>query len=142
MDKLELQFVHQEILKGIRDIFSAQRNVAQRRIYQEGKERRTKHGTGNTVRGRSGYLMKSLENPAFNVWKGELGNHAHFDYPIYIRFLDMKKHGNFKIYNRQIWGILYGETFRNIRYEFNQEVRDWVDKHLREIMNQLKVNPT
>jgi len=139
MDKLELQFVHQEILKGIRDIFSAQRNVAQRRIYQEGKERRVKQGTGKTVRGRSGYLMQSLENPNFKAWKGGLGNHAHLDYPIYIRFLDMKEHGNFKIYNRQIWGILYGETFRNIRYEFNQEVRDWVDKHLREIMNQLNV---
>lgn len=54
----------------------------------------------------------------------------------------MKEHGNFKIYNRQIWGILYGETFQNIRYEFNQEVRDWINKNLREIMNQLKVNPT
>lgn len=139
MDKLELKFVHQEILKGIRDIFRAQRNVAQRRIYQEGKERRITQGTGKTVRGRSGYLMQSLENPNFKAWKGELGNYAHFDYPIYIRFLDMKEHGNYKIYNRQIWGILYGETFRNIRYEFNQEVRDWIDKHLREIMNQLNV---
>lgn len=142
MDKLELQFVHQEILKGIRDIFSAQRNVAQRRIYQEGQERRVIHGTGKTVRGRSGYLMQSLENPTVNAWAGELSVHAHFDYPIYIRFLDMKEHGNYKIYNRQIWGILYGETFRNIRYEFNQEVRNWVDKHLRDIMNQLKVNQT
>lgn len=140
MNKLELQFIHREILKGLRDIFAAQVNVAKRRIYQEGKERRVKQGSGRTVRGRTGVLMDSLENPRQKVWQGELGNHAHFDYPVYIRFLDMKKHGNYKIYNRQIWGILYGETFRNIRYEFNQEVRDWVDKNLREIMNQLKVN--
>lgn len=142
MDKLELQFIHQEIKKGLRDIFAAQANIAGRRIYQEGKDRRVRQGTGHTVRGRSGALMDSLENPRQKIWQGELGNHAQFEYPIYIRFLDMKEHGNFKIYNRQIWGILYGETFRNIRYEFNQEVRDWVDKHLREIMNQLKVNPT
>lgn len=130
MDKLELQFVHQELLKGIRDIFRAQRNVAQNRIYQVGSERLTVRGTGRTVRGRSGNLMRSLSNPSFKVWKGELGVHAHIDYPIYIRFLDMKEHGNYKIYNRQIWGILYRETFVRIRFEF----RDWLARYNHEIL--------
>lgn len=62
MDKLELQFIHQEIKKGLRDIFAAQANIAGRRIYQEGKDRRVRQGTGHTVRGRSGALMDSLEN--------------------------------------------------------------------------------
>lgn len=128
MDKLELQFVHQELLKGIRDIFRAQRNVAQNRIYQVGSERRTVRGTGRT--GPSGNLMRALSNPSFKVWKGEQGVHAHIDYPIYIRFLDMKEHGNYKIYNRQIWGILYRETFDNIRYEFRSWLEDFMHTKL------------
>ena len=142
MDKLELQFAHQEILRGIKDIFNAQRDIAQHRIYREGRDRRIKQGSGNAVRGRSGLLMKSLENPMYDVWRDQSGSHAHFDYPIYIRFLDMKKHGNFQIYNRQIWGILYGETFRNIRYGFTQEVRDRIDMNLRELMNSIIIDLT
>ena len=142
MEKLELEFIHRELMKGIRDIYKAQRNIAQRRIYQVGKERKTVKGTGKTMRSRSGNLMRALENPSFRVWEEGGGNLAHFKYPIYIRFLDMKNHGDFKIYNRQIWGILYGETFRSIRYEFNQEVRDWIQNNLREIMNQLNVSTT
>lgn len=135
MDRLELQFVHQELLKGIRDIFSAQRAIARSRIYQEGAERRVVHGSGRGVRGRSGRLMQALANPVYDVWRGESGVHAHIDYPIYIRFLDMKRHGNFKIYkiyNRQVWGILYGQTFQNIRYEFRSWVRDFLQTAISE----------
>ena len=39
----------------------------------------------------------------------------------YLRFLDMKAHGNHRIYNRVVYGIL-AETKRRIQYGFTDEV--------------------
>lgn len=132
MEQLELQFIHREITRGLRDIYAAQRNIASSRIYQEGHDRKVRQGSGRTVRGRSLALMAALTHPSDTVWSGTLSVHALLKYPLYIRFLDMKRHGNFKIYNRQIWGILYKETFQNIRYGF----ADWLREQLREDLRQ------
>ena len=45
----------------------------------------------------------------------------------------MKKHGNLKIYNRQIWGVIYRETIPQIKFGFRKEVRDWIDNELKRI---------
>lgn len=124
MDNLQLQFVHQQLLKGIRDIFSAQRDIAQTKIYSS--------STSRSGRTRSGNLMRALQSGNFQISQGNGGVYAHIDYPIYIRFLDMKSHGNYKIYNRPIWGILYKQTLQNIRYEFRDWVRQFVNDSLSE----------
>ena len=49
---------------------------------------------------------------------------AHSNLPLYTRFLDMKKHGNYQIYNRQIYGILYHDTLGKIKYEYQDYVRE------------------
>lgn len=137
IDQLQLEFIHRHINEGLKKIYQAQRNIASRRIYQHGRDKRTVQEKGPTVKGRSGALMSSLVHPDKRVWKGELGNHAVFNYPIYIRFLDMKDFGNYKIYNRQIWGILYNDTFNNIRYGFTQEAREYIRNILIDAMNPL-----
>jgi len=38
----------------------------------------------------------------------------------------MKKHGNYQIYNRQIYGILYHDTLGKIKYEYQDYVRERV----------------
>lgn len=136
MENLELQFIHREITKGIRDIYAAQRRIAQSRIYQEGHARSLKQGSGRAVKGRTGALMNALTNPSERVWTGTLSVHALLNYPIYIRFLDMKRHGNFKIYNRQIWGILYKETFQNIRFGYAAWLREQLLADLKQCFQQ------
>lgn len=53
------------------------------------------------------------------------GLNAKTYYPTYLRFLDMKRLGNYRIYNRPLWGILYRETLVDIKYEFRQ----WLQKN-------------
>ena len=38
----------------------------------------------------------------------------------------MQKHGNYQIYNRQIYGILYHDTLGKIKYEYQDYVRERV----------------
>lgn len=42
----------------------------------------------------------------------------------------MKQHGNYQIYNRQVWGILYSDVRKNVKYEF----KFWLDKHFPELL--------
>ena len=132
LETLKVQFMHQEVLKGLKQIFDAQRQIAESRIYYHGAERTREQGSGSVVKGRSGRLMDALRNPKFSISPDGGGLRSVSSYPVYIRFLDMKKHGNYKIYNRQIWGILYGETLNNIRYEF----RDWLRTNFPEMLKQ------
>ncbi|EOA52049.1 hypothetical protein HMPREF1214_04873 [Bacteroides sp. HPS0048] len=43
-----------------------------------------------------------------------------------MRFMDMKRVGNWQIYNRQVWGILYNNTINAVRYEYGKQVRDQI----------------
>lgn len=47
-----------------------------------------------------------------------------------LRFLDMKRLGNMKIYNRPVWGILYGETKARLSYGFSEEVKATLRRQL------------
>ena len=112
--------------RGIQDIFQAQLDIATKRIYQKGRERRKVQGTGEIIQGRSGALMAALQNPNYSVIPDGEGVIAHSNLPLYTRFLDMKKHGNYQIYNRQIYGILYHDTLGKIKYEYQDYVRERV----------------
>jgi hypothetical protein len=50
--------------------------------------------------------------------------------PLYICFLDMKKHGNYQIYNRQLYGILYRQVLNRIRYGYTDEIARQIRKRL------------
>ncbi|MCS3335720.1 hypothetical protein NXU97_19810 [Bacteroides xylanisolvens] len=79
---------------------------------------------GEIIQGRSGALMAALQNPNYSVIPDGEGVIAHSNLPLYTRFLDMKKHGNYQIYNRQIYGILYHDTLGKIKYEYQDYVRE------------------
>ena len=70
--------------------------------------------------------MAALQNPNYSVIPDGAGVIAHSNLPLYTRFLDMKKHGNYQIYNRQIYGILYHDTLGKIKYEYQDYVRERV----------------
>jgi hypothetical protein len=130
-DSLKTQYFMQYIRKGVHDIFAAQKQIATSRIYQVGHERTIKQGSGSTIKGRSGALMNALNSPNYLITPDGQGVRTQITYPLYIRFLDMKRHGNYKIYNRQIWGIMYKETFVNIKYEYG----DWLKNHVHDLLN-------
>lgn len=107
--------------RGFRRIFEEQRRIAAAKIY--GKQA---YRTDGTPRSRSGRLQQALASPTFSITGSGSGISAKAQYPTYLRFLDMKRLGNYRIYNRPVWGILYKETFNDIRFEFSA----WLRKNL------------
>lgn len=133
VESIKSQYFRQQLEKGIRDILEAQKNIATARIYQSGHDRVRQKRDGSTIRGRSGALLEALTNPRYSISNGGAGLRTETTLPTYIRFLDMKRHGNYQIYNRQIWGILYKETLVNTKYEF----RDWIKIHFPELLEEI-----
>lgn len=76
-------------------------------------------------------MERSLASPDFYM-KSE-GEHFGMaaNYPLYIRFLDMKRRGNWHIYNAPVYGILYNNTLPDIKYKYGEYVADVVCDALR-----------
>lgn len=120
IEGLKIQYLKDQIERGIQSIFEKQRMIASADISIA--ERRG--------RSRGADLMASINNPDYLISSDGSGVRARITYPIQIRFLDMKHLGNKRIYNRPIWGTLYRETLADIRYEF----RDWLQRRFKESM--------
>lgn len=117
--------------RGFRRIFEEQRCIAAAKIY--GKQA---YRTDGTPRSRSGRLQQALASPTFSITGSGSGISAKAQYPTYLRFLDMKRLGNYRIYNRPVWGILYKETFNDIRFEFSAWLRKNLADSIRESYQQ------
>ncbi len=63
----------------------------------------------------------------------------------YLRYLDISyrkrndrisRHlrRNLALYNRTVWGVLYHETFPELRYGFNDEIRNSIRKELEQAL--------
>lgn len=117
--------------RGFRRIFEKQRRIAAAKIY--GKQA---YRTDGTPRSRSGRLQQALASPTFSITGSGSGISAKAQYPTYLRFLDMKRLGNYRIYNRPVWGILYKETFNDIRFEFSAWLRKNLADSIRESYQQ------
>lgn len=117
--------------RGFRRIFEEQRRIAADKIY--GKQA---YRTDGTPRSRSGRLQQALASPTFSITGSGSGISAKAQYPTYLRFLDMKRLGNYRIYNRPVWRILYKETFNDIRFEFSAWLRKNLADSIRESYQQ------
>lgn len=117
--------------RGFRRIFEEQRRIAAAKIY--GKQA---YRTDGTPRSRSGRLQQALASPTFSITGSGSGISAKAQYPTYLRFLDMKRLGNYRIYNRPVWGILDKETFNDIRFEFSAWLRKNLADSIRESYQQ------
>ena len=129
------EFVWKILERDARNIYRAQHLIVSQRIYLSGKNlkaSRRKKG----IQKRTGNLEDSLANPDFHMQaEGEKFILA-ADYPLYIRFLDMKRLGNWKIYNRQIWGILYLNALKDIKQRYGEHIGDSVGDALRAAVEQ------
>lgn len=124
------KFIADVMSQGINKIYETQENVV--RTYL------------NT---RSGDLVAHLQRRSFTS-QGTDNNQVYYMriFP-YLRFLDINyrrgsdrisRHirSNLALYNRVVWGVLYHETFPEIKYGYTQEIRSSIRQELEQALEQ------
>lgn len=124
------KFIADVMSQGINKIYETQENVV--RTYL------------NT---RSGDLVAHLQRRPFTS-QGTDNNQVYYMriFP-YLRFLDINyrrgsdrisRHirSNLALYNRVVWGVLYHETFPEIKYGYTQEIRSSIRWELEQALEQ------
>lgn len=124
------KFIADVMSQGINKIYEIQENVV--RTYL------------NT---RSGDLVAHLQRRPFTS-QGTDNNQVYYMriFP-YLRFLDINyrrgsdrisRHirSNLALYNRVVWGVLYHETFPEIKYGYTQEIRSSIRQELEQALEQ------
>jgi|GEM_PF-343424 len=106
-------FIINVLKRDVEDIYKTQLLIASQNIYFEGKEHENK---------KTGRLLNSLQNPDYAIQAQGSKFIISAKIVKHLRFLDMKKHGNWKIYNRQVWGILHNNSLRDIRNGYGDEI--------------------
>ena len=127
---IKQNFIVDTLKRDLTNIYKAQKAIAKENIYLEGKSLKKKKRSGATLGVRTGRLRNSLENPDFIIQASGEKFIVSAKIMKYMRFLDMKHIGNWRIYNRQVWGILYNNSLRDIKNNYGQEVRDYVGEAL------------
>lgn len=123
------KFVHDTLHQGISKIYATQESVV-RSNYQI----------------RSGRLLTSLSKHSSNTSTSGESLTIFVRILPYLRFLDMAyrlrndriakhKRRNLALYNRVVWGVLYHETFPQLRFGFTDEVRRNIHDQLQRSFN-------
>lgn len=111
------RFVHDTLSQGINLIYETQENVV--RTY---------------LKVRTGDLVGHLQRRSFTSTGSGTKVAYYMRILPYLRYLDIfyrkgsdriSRHirSNLALYNRTVWGVLYHETFPELRYGFNDEIR-------------------
>lgn len=131
------EFIRRILERDARNIYRSQKLIVSERIYLSGKElKATQRAKG--IGRRTGTLEDSVTNPDFIIQaQGETFNIVS-NYPLYIRFLDMKHLGNWQIYSRQIWGILFRNALPDIKYRYGEYIADKVGNALQAAFDKYK----
>ena len=85
----------------------------------------------------SGNLLKSIQKSPVEI-EGTERQVYYMGVLPYMRFLDirflqdLRIRRKLSIYNRVIWGVLYGEVLPNLRYGFTQDIRKYITRQLQE----------
>ena len=125
----QAEFVRKVLERDTKNIFKAQELIIAQRLYLSGKDLKAKKRQKG-INKRSGKLEQSVTTPEYFIHsQGEQFSVAAM-YPIYIRFLDMKRLGNWRLFNRPVWGILYNNALRDIAFKYGDEIRDFVGEAL------------
>lgn len=82
-------------------------------------------------RRRSGKLISRLGSNAWQVQNKTVNPTLVIDYPIHIRFLDMKLNGKgfpkenyYPIYNKPLYGFIFGYAYKQLQYGLTANIRD------------------
>lgn len=131
------QFVVEILNRDIDNIFKAQRLIAEKstQLKKGGLKEKKRSGRIGTASGR---LLASLNNPKYTIAgvNGKFQVQAYI--PLHMRFFDMKHLGNWEIYNRQVWGILYRNTLIDLKYGYGRQLRNLLGGALDRAFNDKK----
>ena len=122
------KFIADVMSQGINKIYETQENVV--RTYL------------NT---RSGDLVAHLQRRPFTSQNSDNKQVYYMRIFPYLRFLDINyrrgsdrisRHirSNLALYNRVVWGVLYHETFPEIKYGYTQEIRSSIRQELEQAL--------
>ena len=88
---------------------------------------------------RTNHIVDSLRENTFRVLNSGGGASLEFGYLIDLRFLDLKLTASGKkkklygpVYNRPLWGYVYGYIFGTLRYGLTQAVQTQIFDQIRE----------
>lgn len=85
----------------------------------------------------SGNLLRAIQKEPVGIIETERQVYYMSVLP-YMRFLDIYfreniiLRRNLSIYNRVVWGVIYGEVLPNLRYGFTQDIRKYITRQLQE----------
>ena len=109
-------FLQQVLDYGIRKIYDRQLSIAtQRSMEQRLNERRNYVSAGEQI---ISSLRQRLTQLQVKGSTAELISQI----PLVMRFVDMKNYGNWQIYNRQVWGMLYREVFSDLSQKYRSYI--------------------
>lgn len=121
-------FIHNVVSNGFKEIKRIQQEVISENL--------------NII---SGDLLKSVQKNPLSLIGTERQVYYMTVLP-YMRFLDIHfrqdmQRRKISIYNRVIWGVLYGEVLPALRYGFTQDIRKYITRQLQEgsDINQLDI---
>lgn len=121
-------FIHNVVSNGFKEIKRIQQEVISENL--------------NVI---SGDLLKSVQKNPLSLIGTERQVYYMTVLP-YMRFLDIHfrqdmQRRKISIYNRVIWGVLYGEVLPALRYGFTQDIRKYITRQLQEgsDINQLDI---
>ncbi|GAB1358687.1 hypothetical protein MASR1M31_04660 [Porphyromonadaceae bacterium] len=126
------EFILQTVERDVRNIYKAQLIIATQNIYLEGRDLKAKRRKGKTLADdpKNNSIIRALQNPDFILSQQGESFVLTANIVKKLRFRDMKKFGNWRIYNAQVWGILYNNALRDIRLNYGNALRDKVGEAL------------
>lgn len=130
------QFILQALDRDLANIYAAQRLIAEEnkiiRVRKTGEKFARKSDRRDGIGVKTGRLINSLQSPDYIVSQQGEKFVVSASIVLHMRFLDMKKYGNWRIYNAQVWGILYNNALRDIRWNYGYILHDAIGDLLRE----------
>ena len=124
-DLIRKRFIHDTISKGINQIYTIQENVVQDNLKTQSRQ-----------------LKAHLSRRPFSFTESDSREEFFIRIFPYLRFLDINyrrgsdriSRSNLALYNRAIRGVLYHETFPQIRYGFDDEIRNSIRQELEQAL--------
>ena len=146
MERINYQSLQPTIERGIAEIYQAQRDILENHLYREsvnyfvtrsdGKKyltntivNRIRHN-GREIHDRTGNLRRALYNPQYAINTTAESLTITNSIPLQLRFFDMKHLGNWRIYNRQVWGIMYGKVLGQVKWQLYEQVQDMIRQQI------------
>lgn len=129
------QFIVQTLDTDIQNIYKAMSLIAEQNLYVSGKQLKTTKQKGALIGRKSGSLLQCLQSPDYIIQSTNTGYIISAAIVQQLRFMDMVRFGNRRIYNRQVWGILYNNTLKQLHNYYGTETYNFVGDALKAALN-------